>query len=962
MEMAGSSNAPDVSTPTHDMKFMQASNINVSNFVSVKLSGLSNYKIWKAQMLCLIKSQVLLHIIDANHPFPVDKDVHMIEQYNELVKGWIFGSVNENELKDLVDMGTAQEVWMKLESLFNLPVSDTEGVPSNVIDVSTRTEDLRYMLASNVDVSDFVSVKLTNYNYDVWKSQILCLIESHDLLHIIHAKARFPWDKGDPMTQAYDKLVRGWILNTITNYVLEDFHFYRSVQLLWRNLELRSASAAELSLPASAELCSPSKRFAYTDEADALIYKQASNIKVSNFVPVKLSVRLYYHVWKDQMLRLIESQDLLHVIHINIRFPKSECDKLVKDWILGSMNEELVKDFTDCDSAKDLWTKLESHFTDGDSWPDSVVSASTQDLKYTQASTVNVSNFISVKLSGQSNYPIWKLQMLFLIKSQELVHVIQQEGLRILVKYDNLVKGWIFSTMSEDLFKEFIYLEDYPVSYVWNWLANIYDRPKSEDLAETLLKESPNIAMENEEMLKAITTTFPTDLGFRESLIYPSFHYVCQKTVVRCSLLFHPDRCVDNILRVVKICNNTGCNLLGKNSVILLVLIATLYPIYQLICLLILLLHLSFSMLYLLLWKVLAITVPPIKNIEKKRKEYKKAKNILSLICKMKGPSDVGYSDSFFEAVRQDRYEVVDEILMNSPDTINLKDADGYNIIQLSIMNRAEKVYNLIYHIIERTKSRGEMTDSSSNNLAHLAGRLAPSFVLSRTTGAALQLQRELLWFKEVERLMLPLKLMEKNIYNETPVIVFAREHHDLLKQGEIWMKTTAESSSITAALIVTVAFAAAITVPGGSNQESGIPVFGKEIPFIVFAVSNASSLFTGVTALLLFLSTILTASSSEKDFQVILPRRLIFGLVMLFLSAITMMVAFGAIFFLVFCDRRPWMLAPIAVFACWPILVIVAIKLPLLANLIQSTFFPLFGEKSYLKSCNINKKNTIFI
>ncbi|KAF5813003.1 hypothetical protein HanXRQr2_Chr03g0093121 [Helianthus annuus] len=242
MEMAGSSNAPDVSTPTHDMKFMQASNINVSNFVSVKLSGLSNYKIWKAQMLCLIKSQVLLHIIDANHPFPVDKDVHMIEQYNELVKGWIFGSVNENELKDLVDMGTAQEVWMKLESLFNLPVSDTEGVPSNVIDVSTRTEDLRYMLASNVDVSDFVSVKLTNYNYDVWKSQILCLIESHDLLHIIHAKARFPWDKGDPMTQAYDKLVRGWILNTITNYVLEDFHFYRSVQLLWRNLELRSAS------------------------------------------------------------------------------------------------------------------------------------------------------------------------------------------------------------------------------------------------------------------------------------------------------------------------------------------------------------------------------------------------------------------------------------------------------------------------------------------------------------------------------------------------------------------------------------------------------------------------------------------------------------------------------------------------------------------------------------------------
>ncbi|XP_022030419.1 uncharacterized protein LOC110931330 [Helianthus annuus] len=324
------------------------------------------------------------------------------------------------------------------------------------------------------------------------------------------------------------------------------------------------------------------------------------------------------------------------------------------------------------------------------------------------------------------------------------------------------------------------------------------------------------------------------------------------------------------------------------------------------------------------------------------------------------GPTNDGYSDSFFEAVRQDRYEVVDEILMNSPDTINLKDADGYNIIQLSIMNRAEKVYNLTYHIIERTKSRKEMTDSYDNNLGHLAGRLAPSFVLDRTTGAALQLQRDLLWFEEVEKLVLPLQLEEKNIYKETPAMVFTREHQDLLKQGEIWLKKTAESCSITAALIVTAVFAAAITVPGGSNQESGIPLFEKEIFFTIFAASNALSLFTGTTALLLFLS-ILTARSSEKDFRVILPRGLILGLLTLFLSTISMLVAFGAILFLVFCDKRPWMLAQICVSACLPILVIVTIKLPLLVDLIKSTYSPIIGKKSYLESCNVNRKNTIF-
>ncbi|MFS7917533.1 putative PGG domain-containing protein [Helianthus anomalus] len=316
-------------------------------------------------------------------------------------------------------------------------------------------------------------------------------------------------------------------------------------------------------------------------------------------------------------------------------------------------------------------------------------------------------------------------------------------------------------------------------------------------------------------------------------------------------------------------------------------------------------------------------------------------------------------TEALFEAVRRDIYEVVDEILFTSPDAINCKDGEGYNIIQLSVLNRAEKVYNLIYHIIERTKSH--MIDSSSNNLGHLVGRLAPSFVLGRTTGAALQLQRELLWFKEVEKLVLPLQLTEKNIYNETPAMVFTTEHQDLLKEGEMWMKTTAESCSITAALIVTIVFAAAITVPGGSNQESGIPLFKKEITFTIFAVANAFSLFTATTALLLFLS-ILTTRFSEKDFLVSLPRRLIFGLFTLFLSTIAMIAAFCAILFLIFCDQRPWMLAPICAFACLPISVIVTVKLLLLVDLIQSTYSPIFGKQSYLESCKVNRKNTIFM
>ncbi|KAJ0800095.1 putative ankyrin repeat-containing domain superfamily [Helianthus annuus] len=149
----------------------------------------------------------------------------------------------------------------------------------------------------------------------------------------------------------------------------------------------------------------------------------------------------------------------------------------------------------------------------------------------------------------------------------------------------------------------------------------------------------------------------------------------------------------------------------GQKSMILLVPLAILYPIYLFIFLIIMVLRLTFSMLYFLLWKVLAVIVPPIKNIENKKKEYQEAKKVLNLICTQMGSSNNGYSEPLFEAIRQGTYEVVDEILFTSPATINCKDEEGFNVIQSAIINRSEKVYNLIYHIIEHTESYRKITD-----------------------------------------------------------------------------------------------------------------------------------------------------------------------------------------------------------------------------------------------------------
>ncbi|KAJ0751637.1 putative PGG domain-containing protein [Helianthus annuus] len=176
--------------------------------------------------------------------------------------------------------------------------------------------------------------------------------------------------------------------------------------------------------------------------------------------------------------------------------------------------------------------------------------------------------------------------------------------------------------------------------------------------------------------------------------------------------------------------------------------------------------------------------------------------------------------------------------------------------------------------------------------------------------------------------------------------MVFTREHKELVIEGERWMKATAESYTITAALITTIVFAAAITVPGGNKEDNGMPVFTNTTAFIVFAVSDAISLFTSVTSLLMFLS-ILTARFSEQDFLYKLPTKLIIGLTALFISTTAMLVAFGAALFLVFGQDNSWILASIVALTWLPVTSFATLQYPLIADLVSSTYGrSIFGKK----------------
>ncbi|PRQ56177.1 putative ankyrin repeat-containing domain, PGG domain-containing protein [Rosa chinensis] len=270
----------------------------------------------------------------------------------------------------------------------------------------------------------------------------------------------------------------------------------------------------------------------------------------------------------------------------------------------------------------------------------------------------------------------------------------------------------------------------------------------------------------------------------------------------------------------------------------------------------------------------------------------------------------------------------------------------GRSIFHYAIKCRQEKVYNLIYgHDMRNAIS--SLTDAYNNNMLHMAALLSPFAQLNRIPSAALQMQRELQWFKEVETVVAP-KAREFINWTDymTPRDLFTKHHKNLLKEGEKWMKDTATSFTVVGALIVTLMFATAFTVPGGYKEDTGFPIFINERLFMVFIISDAISLFSATTSSLMFLG-ILTSRYAEDDFLKSLPTKMIIGLFTLFFSIATMMIAFSAALILIL-QEKPWTAIPIILLSCVPVTLFAVIKIPLLIEIILSTY----GQGIFDKNC----------
>ncbi|XP_050281782.1 uncharacterized protein LOC126722672 isoform X1 [Quercus robur] len=289
-------------------------------------------------------------------------------------------------------------------------------------------------------------------------------------------------------------------------------------------------------------------------------------------------------------------------------------------------------------------------------------------------------------------------------------------------------------------------------------------------------------------------------------------------------------------------------------------------------------------------------------------------------------------------AVKQGRVEFVTEILEAFPELAwSVEESTKRNIFMLAVLYRQDEVFRFLCKSPAKNSILARV-DSDSNSILHIAAMLEPSARPNKAPGAALLMQREVQWFKEVERVVHPSTLERRNKNDQTPRQLFIESHKELMKEGENWMKGVANSCTVVGALIVTIMFAAAITVPGGNKQELGLPMFLNVKVFMLFIISDALSLLFASISLLTFLCVTSSSSYKDEDFHQSLPKKMMIGISTLIISIATMMITFCASLSIILKGKSS-VIIPVICLASVPVALFAWMQLRLLIDMIKLTY-----------------------
>ncbi|XP_060676019.1 ankyrin repeat-containing protein NPR4 [Ziziphus jujuba] len=291
-----------------------------------------------------------------------------------------------------------------------------------------------------------------------------------------------------------------------------------------------------------------------------------------------------------------------------------------------------------------------------------------------------------------------------------------------------------------------------------------------------------------------------------------------------------------------------------------------------------------------------------------KSRQYSQALDLVKMLCdyclnnsdEENQSSTAEVANLLFDAAEAGNVDILIKLMHFNPDLLWVKDTERGTIFHVAVENRHEDIFNLLFELGAIKDFIAKHIPSNDNNLLHFAAKLPPQKKLNTVSGAALQMHRELLWYKEVEKIVPTPYRDLPNSKGETPRALFEKEHKELKAKGEKWMKDIAASSMLVATLVATVMFTAAISVPGGFNTDNGVPILLDKKPklFLIFTISDTVGLFSSTASTLIFLS-IHTSRYADDDFLKFVPFMLMFGVTTLFIALTAMTITFSATFLL---------------------------------------------------------------
>ncbi|CAL5355058.1 unnamed protein product [Camellia sinensis] len=283
--------------------------------------------------------------------------------------------------------------------------------------------------------------------------------------------------------------------------------------------------------------------------------------------------------------------------------------------------------------------------------------------------------------------------------------------------------------------------------------------------------------------------------------------------------------------------------------------------------------------------------MPYVKHIREIKSMHDRTKLFVRMFCrKLQDSQELQdsrehssiFKNAFLLGAKNGIQEIVEEILVVFPDAISCVDKEKHSALHLAVMYRREHVFNFIIQQMGVRKKLLLKVDKGGNNILHVVGRMPYQPQLEVVSGAVLQMQRELQWYKATTTM---------NRGKQTPMMVFEENHRRMIQSEEQWIVSLASACIVSTTIIGTIAFSAAIQVPGGSDGE-GHTILYEKIDFTIFAISNAVALYSAISTFLIFLS-IFTTRYAAIDFLYSLPNRLIIGLTSLFVSITSTIIAF---------------------------------------------------------------------